>query len=98
KWVGYGEPTWEPYENVQDCTALDAFERDYPEVNLADLIDASTDIDEPRSYSAAINHPLYGKQWRDAIQSELESLARNNTWSTLENLPSGKHAIDSKWI
>ena len=27
KWIGYAEPSWEPVELVQDCAALDVFER-----------------------------------------------------------------------
>lgn len=30
KWVGYHDPTWEPYENVKDCEALDKFYERYP--------------------------------------------------------------------
>jgi transposase InsO family protein len=36
-------------------------------------------------------------QWKIAIEEELESLKRNNTWS-LTNLPSGRKAIDCKWV
>ena len=36
-------------------------------------------------------------KWRKAMQNEIEALEQNDTWS-LENLPEGKHAIDSKWV
>jgi hypothetical protein len=36
-------------------------------------------------------------QWTIAIEEELESLKRNNTWS-LMNSPSRRKAIDCKWV
>ncbi|KAJ0469227.1 putative RNA-directed DNA polymerase [Helianthus annuus] len=36
-------------------------------------------------------------EWRKAMQKEIEALEENDTWS-LEDLPKGKHAIDSKWV
>jgi hypothetical protein len=30
KWAGYSLPTWELYENVKDCAALDKFYQSYP--------------------------------------------------------------------
>lgn len=35
--------------------------------------------------------------WKQAIQEELESLDRNDTWSLVE-LPAGRKVVDSKWI
>ncbi|KAK9055092.1 hypothetical protein SSX86_026172 [Deinandra increscens subsp. villosa] len=62
--------------------------------------------DSHRSFLAAIttNHePKYFKQamqdpkWVEAMKKEIQALENNNTW-TLEPLPEGKRAIDSKWV
>ncbi|KAJ0466590.1 putative RNA-directed DNA polymerase [Helianthus annuus] len=48
---------------------------------------------EPKNFIQASQDPL----WREAMEKEVKSLQDNGTW-TLEELPSGKKAIDSKWI
>ncbi|GJW31648.1 putative RNA-directed DNA polymerase [Tanacetum coccineum] len=37
------------------------------------------------------------ERWREAMQQEIKALEKNKTW-TLEELPEGKRAIDSKWV
>lgn len=37
------------------------------------------------------------EEWRAAWESELESLATNNTW-VIEPLPAGRTAIDCRWL
>ena len=51
---------------------------------------------EPQSYSEAI-HCNSQEHWKRAMKSEIESLKRNQTWS-LEKLPAGRKAIQSKWV
>ncbi|KAK3032393.1 hypothetical protein RJ639_036410 [Escallonia herrerae] len=53
---------------------------------------AISSVDEPKYFSQAVKHA----HWRDAMAKEISALEANNTW-TLIPLPSGKHAIDSKW-
>lgn len=36
-------------------------------------------------------------RWIDAMKREIQALEQNETW-TLETIPKGKHAIDSKWV
>ncbi|KAK0594990.1 hypothetical protein LWI29_002396 [Acer saccharum] len=52
----------------------------------------SADV-EPDSYSAAAAHP----QWQDAMDSELQALTANGTWS-LVPLPRGKTLIGCRWV
>ena len=48
---------------------------------------------EPKSWQEAIEHP----QWRDAMEKELDSIDRNETW-TLVDRPRHKKVIGTKWI
>ncbi|GKA97514.1 retrovirus-related pol polyprotein from transposon TNT 1-94 [Tanacetum coccineum] len=48
---------------------------------------------EPVTYYEAIKD----KRWRSAMDSELEALERNQTW-TIEELPSNKKALGCKWV
>ncbi|CAL1356540.1 unnamed protein product [Linum trigynum] len=54
---------------------------------------ALSHIYEPRTYAQAVRF----EQWRAAMQKEIEALEIQGTW-TLEYLPPGKRAIDSKWV
>ncbi|GJW70144.1 retrovirus-related pol polyprotein from transposon TNT 1-94 [Tanacetum coccineum] len=48
---------------------------------------------EPVTYSEAIKD----KRWRSAMDSEIEALEQNKTW-TIEKLPPNKKAIGCKWV
>jgi Reverse transcriptase (RNA-dependent DNA polymerase) len=52
---------------------------------------------EPQSYDEAVNHPIYGKEWKAAIQQEYDSLMKNGAWE-LDNLPPGKNLVTCKWV
>ncbi|GKV49000.1 hypothetical protein SLEP1_g55774 [Rubroshorea leprosula] len=54
---------------------------------------AISSIDEPKTFSQAIKH----EKWREAMRNDITALEKNGTW-TIELLPPGKCAIDSKWI
>lgn len=52
---------------------------------------------------SAEKEPLYfheavkDARWRDAMQTEIEALERNHTWS-IQKLPHGKKALGCKWV
>ncbi|GJY70797.1 retrovirus-related pol polyprotein from transposon RE2 [Tanacetum coccineum] len=50
-------------------------------------------LKEPVTYSEAVKD----KQWRSAMDSELEALEQNKTW-TIEKLPPNKKALGCKWV
>ncbi|KAB2595479.1 DNA polymerase zeta catalytic subunit-like [Pyrus ussuriensis x Pyrus communis] len=52
--------------------------------------------DEPQTYKAALESSE-APYWKEAIQSEIESIMQNNTWE-LVNLPPGNKPIGHKWI
>ncbi|GLT39324.1 hypothetical protein SLA2020_135220 [Shorea laevis] len=54
---------------------------------------AITSVDEPSSFPQAVKD----EKWREAMQKEITALEQNGTW-TIETLPPGKRAIDSKWV
>ncbi|KAJ0808457.1 putative RNA-directed DNA polymerase [Helianthus annuus] len=57
------------------------------------FLTAITKNNEPTSFKQTVQE----QHWRDAMQSEIKALEENRTW-TIEDLPSGKRVIDSKWV
>ncbi|GJX21492.1 retrovirus-related pol polyprotein from transposon TNT 1-94 [Tanacetum coccineum] len=52
--------------------------------------------EEPQTYKAAMESSE-APYWKEAIQSEIDSIVHNNTWK-LVDLPSGHKPIGHKWI
>ncbi|KAI3785071.1 hypothetical protein L1987_44183 [Smallanthus sonchifolius] len=48
---------------------------------------------EPKCFNQAVQDD----KWKEAMKKEVQALEQNGTW-TLEHLPVGKRAIDSKWV
>ena len=61
------------------------------QVNLLEILN-----DEPQTYEEAIHSQLSSK-WKNAIQSEVDSLNENKTW-TETILPKSKNIIQTRWI
>lgn len=55
------------------------------------------DHQEPNTYEQAVSGPDSTK-WKEAIQSELNSLRRHGTWDVVQNLPSDRRPITNKWV
>ncbi|KAF5776249.1 putative RNA-directed DNA polymerase [Helianthus annuus] len=57
------------------------------------FLTAITTHNEPKSFHEA----MQDENWKLAMKKEIQALEENKTW-TLEPLPEGKRAIDSKWV
>jgi Reverse transcriptase (RNA-dependent DNA polymerase) len=51
----------------------------------------------PTSYEEAINDPVYGRHWKDAVEEELIKLQTLDTWE-FADLPDGKRPVGCKWV
>jgi hypothetical protein len=54
---------------------------------------------EPETFEEAVNDPVHGNAWKEAIQSELDSLAKNKTFTLIKRLscPAGRKLVTCKW-
>ncbi|XP_076958475.1 uncharacterized protein LOC143634207 [Bidens hawaiensis] len=57
------------------------------------VLAAIDSTDEPKYFHQAIKDD----RWKEAMKKEICALENNGTW-TLESIPEGKRAIDSKWV
>src|SRR5271154_4706049 len=62
---------------------------------LARNIDPN-DEDEPTTVKEAIYHPTRGKQWKKAIQDEVNSLIKNRTWDLVPR-PHSRQVVTNKF-
>ena len=51
----------------------------------------------PVRYDDAINDPIFGKEWKQAIEEEILSLTANNTWKYVV-APQGSNIVSCKWV
>nr|GEZ22893.1 Gag-pre-integrase domain, Gag-polypeptide of LTR copia-type [Tanacetum cinerariifolium] len=75
------------------CPILNFVSSDKFFTNHKAFLAAITNNDEPKCFKQATQDA----RWREAMQKEVRALEKNGTW-TLEYLPEGKRAIDSKWV
>ncbi|KAI3692000.1 hypothetical protein L6452_31805 [Arctium lappa] len=68
-------------------------EHEVGQANNEAFLSAINNNDEPKYFKQAAQDAC----WREAMQMEIKALEKNGTW-TLEDLPKGKRAIDSKWV
>eukprot|EP00731_Ephydatia_muelleri_P037673 Em0533g3a len=55
-----------------------------------------TQLEEPQSITEALESDL-SEQWREAADSEYQSLMQNETWERVE-LPKGRKPVGCKWV
>jgi hypothetical protein len=79
---------------------LDTDEDDEEHAFLSEMLVSTAihaDIPIPKTYKQAVNDPVYGKMWREAIDEEVRSLQTNQTWEEVVP-PAGADLVDSKWV
>ncbi|KAH9703748.1 Integrase catalytic domain-containing protein [Citrus sinensis] len=54
------------------------------------------DDDEPKNYKEAIHGP-YKDEWKKAMDEEIDSLKKNNTWELVKR-PANSRTVGCKWI
>jgi len=52
----------------------------------------------PQTYQEAITDPKYSREWKEAIQEELQAFLGLNAWTFVDSLPTGRKAIRTKWV
>ena len=53
-------------------------------------------LNEPEGYRQAMES-LDSEKWQEAMESEMQSLLKNQTWDLVE-LPQGRKVVDCKWV
>jgi hypothetical protein len=53
-------------------------------------------LNEPEGYRQAMES-LDSEKWQEAMESEMQSLLKNQTWDLVE-LPPGRKVVDCKWV
>ena len=61
------------------------------------VTETNSKVREPKTYNEAINNPIHGNRWREAINEELWSLDSHQTWF-YPPLPPNQKAIGYKWV
>jgi transposase InsO family protein len=51
----------------------------------------------PSTYDAAINDPVYGPEWHEAIRTEVRQLIANGTFREVQK-PHGVNVVTAKWV
>ena len=62
-----------------------------------DDTDEQGSIPIPQTYDEAVNDPVYGLKWLEAIKRELGQLKANNTWRK-ETPPKDANIVTCKWV
>lgn len=59
-------------------------------------VENTSKIPEPKTFNQAMKSE-HAKEWYDAMQEELNSIEKNETWE-LTDLPEDRKAVVSKWV
>ena len=52
----------------------------------------------PKSYSDAINDPIYGSKWQEAIHKELSALISFGTWNVIQQSKASGMIATTCWV
>lgn len=76
---------------LNDYVTGDGLSEEEDEVNMAEI--AEIEASDPSTFEEAVK----GKQWRLAMDAEIDAIRRNQTWE-LTSLPKGAKCIGVKWV
>ena len=63
----------------------------------ANTFSSGKNISTPRSYREAVNDPVWGELWKEAVDTEINALISNKTWK--EVVPPPKtNIVTCKWV
>ena len=61
--------------------------------------DTVSNVRIPSTYGEAINDPVYGTKWREAIHNEVQALIRFDTWTAVKRSSIANHNVSTtKWV
>lgn len=97
--VGKPKPRGRPQKNpIEVCIEILIEPDIVGEEEVAMSITKTTSkIYEPGLYDKAINNPVHGRRWREAIKKKLQNLESHQTWE-YEEFPPGQKAMRLKWV
>lgn len=64
---------------------------------IMSAIEVSSKVYKPSLYEKAISDPMHTRQWKEAIEDEIQNLENHQTWE-YDNLPDNRKAVGSKWV
>jgi len=83
-------------QDPDDTTANDEWAMLSKESSATSFVDKVV-IPVPKTYKEAIEDPIWGELWKEAIKAELTALIANGTWETVTP-PKDANIVTSKWV
>jgi hypothetical protein len=68
------------------------------EYEVANKVHEKAGIRIPKSYSEAINDPVYGAKWKEAIHKELSTLMSFRTWKVIPQKQAEGNISTCRWV
>ncbi|KAI0999280.1 hypothetical protein K3495_g8916 [Podosphaera aphanis] len=87
----------ETYKKIKAIIAQIKIDDKYSDIDYAFACFPGTEVPIPKSYIQAVAHPKYGKQWREAINEELNGIRANGTYEEVIP-PKGSNIVGMKWV
>jgi hypothetical protein len=85
-------------EEIYTLVAQRIYELEEEEEEVAFIASGGiVDITIPMTYNEAVNDPINGQKWEEAIHTEIDALVANNTWKE-EKAPKGTNLVSTKWV
>ncbi|ODM15243.1 hypothetical protein SI65_09184 [Aspergillus cristatus] len=73
-------------------------DREYEVAEKACAVCEKAGIRIPKSYSEAVNDPIYGSKWKEAIHKELSALVSLGTWNVVPRKEAEGTVSSTRWV